>query len=194
MFERPGEREKKQECGPLTPGADACAASSDRKHQKMDIDGALLQPLPDLMDGKPTSCEISEDKAGHRKWLRPEDIRAQAEHAAQDGGDKLRLPFIDFIGVFQELDIALDDPWQRDVSPAPELWCGRACDTRDRGGAGVVLDGDLLAVRLKCDGFEGRVFGKDFDDRACDAERSFSIGDWFGFGRSAHEQISGLKI
>src|SRR5882672_5788826 len=114
----------------------------------MDVNGALLQAVPDPLDGKPTSREISEDKTRHGKWLRAEDIRAQDEHAAQNGCDELRLPLIDFIGVLQELDIALNDPRKWDVSPAPKLRRRWARDTCDRGSPGIVLDGDLLPLKL----------------------------------------------
>jgi|SRR6266568_2837090 len=115
----------------------------------MDVDGTFLQTLPDFLNGKPTSREISEDKASDEKWLRPKDISAQAEHAAQDGGNELRLPLIDFIGMFQEFDIALDDSWQRYVFPAPEFRRRRARDPCDSRGPGVVLDGDLLPLKFR---------------------------------------------
>src|SRR6266478_10019791 len=72
-----------------------------------------------------------------------------------------------------------------------------APDAFGEAGHVSVADGrhrNRLEVRLESHGFEGRVFLKDFGYRAGDAERCVSIGDWFGFGRSAHEQVSNLKI
>ena len=78
-----------------------------------------------------------------------EHVSAQPEEAAQEGGGQLRLPFIDFLRVLEEFDVALDYFWPGNVAPAPEFWRGGTGNARDGGGVSVVLDGDSLPLEFR---------------------------------------------
>src|SRR5258706_15373954 len=50
--------------------------------------------------------------------------------------------FLDMPGFIEELDVALDDFGPGQIAPAPELWGGRAGNSRDSRLVAGVLDGD----------------------------------------------------
>ncbi len=74
------------------------------------------------------------------------DECAQAKSAARDGRYELGLPFVFFMDVLQELDVALHDSRPGNVPPSPETWCGRAGDACDRHLAGLLADSDSLPL------------------------------------------------
>src|ERR1035437_5107297 len=115
----------------------------------MDVDGALVQPLPNILCGEPTAGEVGEDKADHRERLRAEEPGSQAEYAAEDGGGQLGLPFVDLLRLLKKLDVALDDFGPGDVAPAPELRRGGTGDAGDGGGVGLLANGDLLTLDIR---------------------------------------------
>src|ERR1041385_849403 len=51
--------------------------------------------------------------------------------------------------MFEELDVALNNFGQRDISPAPELRSSRASDSRDGRSSSVVLDRDFLPLQVR---------------------------------------------
>jgi len=130
------------------PQYDDGAAASDGQHEKMHVNGALLQPFPHLLRGEPTPGQIGEAEADERERMSAKQVRSQPEHTAQEGGGQLRHPLVNFVRVFEELDVALDDFGPREVAPAPELRRGRARHSRDGDGVGIVLDGDPLALQF----------------------------------------------
>ena len=153
MFQRAGKGKQEQQRRALGPGADAGRAGGDREHEKMHVDGALLQAFPNFLDRKPTAREVSGDKTDQRSGLQVramQKITGQTTHAAQNGRRQLRLPFIDvFIDVirfFKKFDVARDDFRQRQIPPAPEFRRGRTSHARDGGDIALVLDGDPLPL------------------------------------------------
>ena len=123
--------------------------SGDGQHEEVDVNGALSQPLPNILRGEPTAGDIRQHIADHRKRLRRGIPGAQAEYAAQDGGRQLRLPRHCLFRVLQELDVALDDFRPRDVAPAPELRRGGTGNAGDGRRVGFLADGDLLTLEVR---------------------------------------------
>jgi len=62
MLQRAGEGKKEKQRGTFSPSADGSAAGCDRKHEKMHVDPSSTEPFPDLLDGEPTSCQISQSE------------------------------------------------------------------------------------------------------------------------------------
>ena len=60
MLERARKREEEQQHRSFAPGANARAACRHRQHQKVHVNGAFLEPFPNLLGRKPTAGQISQ--------------------------------------------------------------------------------------------------------------------------------------
>src|SRR2546425_4734681 len=98
----------------------------------MHVYGPILQTFPDFLNREPASREIGQQIASHGPRIGPEEKCAQAKNPAKNRGRQLRFPFLFFMGVFEEFDVALDHARPGDVPPTPELWRSRTGHTRDR--------------------------------------------------------------
>src|ERR1035441_8182152 len=149
ILQRAGKGEEEQQRGAFAPSADAGTAEGHGEHEEVDVDGALSQPLPNVLRREPTAGEVGQDIANHRERLGVEEPSAQAEHATDDGGGQLSLPLVDLLRLLKKLDVALDDFGPRDVAPAPELRGRGTGDPGDGRGVSLPADGDLLTLEIR---------------------------------------------
>ena len=161
----------------------------------MHVNGAFLEPFPDLDRRIKTAREKSENVSGHRPMAGQQKMRGQPENAAKHRGGQLRFPFIDVLldalGAFEKFDVALDDLGKRNIAPAPEFRRGWAGHASDGGGRAVVSDGDFVLLELG----QWPVAGKAIAPAAQQRTHVAGVGGlgFLKFGRDAFGQPGDIR-
>src|SRR6266571_3333697 len=135
VLQRSGKRKEKQQRRAFAPGADARAAEGDGEHEKMHVQRASLEQLPDFVNGKPTAGQISQEVKGERRPALAQKIGAQTQYAAQARGEQLSLPLVFVVRFVRQHDFARHQPRPGEVVPPPER---RRRDARHASDGGRV--------------------------------------------------------
>lgn len=111
----------------------------------MHVNGGLAEPLPDFLRGEPTTRQIGQHEQAQSRRAGRKKSGRERQRAAQSRRQQLPLPFVRMFLLLEKFHVALQDFWEGKIFPAPELRRGRAGDTGDGRGAGLLFDRDRVA-------------------------------------------------